>query len=337
INSNTVINGLNIDTNTYTNTKANTINLNIDTIFSNINNSDTNNESKFNTDNNFNNINTNTINTSINNDNNTINKINSHNNIMNTNFSSNSLNRNFDKDSFLYLTDNKQIYYEILKRISYDDNFFVRKYNLLKIKCKYNVSQTVFDMYQAIMLSLNEFSKKKNWTKFSLITGAQRIYLNREYAMYVIKHPEKAKNYPIAKSIAIASKTADDCTIGLLLLLEAAKESNDLPIRFAYGKSWVFYQCCIIYIIRYVATQESKYIKYYSKESLKYSSFSSYPQETLAPCYFYLDLLKQMSSYFPHVQNIIREIKLLIYQAERAIREKTFDIVINNILFSNII
>ena len=187
------------------------------------------------------------------------------------------------------------------------------------------------------MISLGDYSRIKNWAKFALITGAQRIYLNREYAMHIIRNPDKAKEFPIAKSIAIASKTADDCTIGLLLLLEAAKESNDLPIRFSYAKSWVFYQCCVVYIIRYVATKERKYIKYYSKESLKYSNFSSFPQETLAPCYFYLKLLKQMRTYFPHVQNIIHEIKLLIYQAEKEVRENTFDIVINNIQFNNII
>jgi len=251
------------------------------------------------------------------------------------NINSNNINHcqyDFDKDSFIGLTDGRKIYSELLKRISKDELFFSRKFKMLKTTNQNYQIRSSYDILSSVMLSLNSFSKCKNWSKFFLITAAQRIYLNRKYAQYVIKHPEKVKKYPIAKSIAIASKTADDCTIDLMLLLEKAENSNNLPIRFSFSKTWVFYQCCIIYILRYVATQESKYIKYYSKDSIKYSTFSSYPQETLAPCYFYLDLLKQMRNYFPYVQNYIREIKTLISEAENTVKNKTFDIKINELI-----
>ncbi|ORX52175.1 hypothetical protein BCR36DRAFT_286915 [Piromyces finnis] len=341
-------NSFNINTNTNNNNHNNNTNISINKLV-NIINTDIDTKTTMNKKNNIDNLlfkkdyNNNEMNDSFsinpnNNNNNTIcnSKNNNNNDIKKSNFKPSLINDDYDKDPFLNITDNKQVYYEIIKRISYDNNFFNRKYNFLKIKCKDNITMTVFDMYQLVMLSLDDFPKKKNWTKFSLITSAQRICLNREYVMHIIKNPNKIKKYPIAKSVAIASKTADDCTIGLLLLMEASRENNNHPVRFSYCKSWVFYQCCIVYIIRYVATQESKYIKFYSKESLKYSNFSSFPQETLAPCYFYLNLLKQMRSYFPQVQNIIYEIKLLINQAIKAIREKTFDIVINEILFNNV-
>jgi len=267
---------------------------------------------------------------SINNKNNNDNVNLSKNSFLNNNCNSNNTNNcrdEFNKDPFIGIKDGRQIYSEILKRISQDKLLFSRKFKLLNTRI--SKIQTVFDMQKSIMVSLNSFSKCKSWMKFFMITGAQRIYLNRIYIQYVIKHPGKIKIYPIAKSIAVASKTADDCTIGLMLLIEAAENSNNLPIRFSFGKTWAFYQCCVIYILRYVATQERKYIKYYSRESIKYSSFSSYPQETLAPCYFYLDLLKQMRNYFPCVQNHIREIKILISEAENAVKNKTFNININ--------
>ncbi|ORY82218.1 hypothetical protein LY90DRAFT_664080 [Neocallimastix californiae] len=223
----------------------------------------------------------------------------------------------------------RQCYSEILRRISQDETFFKTKHDLLKIEIENNNScKTVYEMYKAIN-NLNSFYKQKNWTKFSLITGGQRIYINRIYAQFVIDHPEKANVYPIAKSIAIASKTADDCTIGLLLLLEAAEENNNI-LRFSYGKAWVFYQCCIVYVLRYVATQEKKYKNYYHRSSSKFSSFSSYPQDTLAPCYFYLELLKKMYTYFSSVENYIQNIKLLIYQAKKSVKDKTFNIKLND-------
>ncbi|KAL6591102.1 hypothetical protein LY90DRAFT_499901 [Neocallimastix californiae] len=181
-------------------------------------------------------------------------------------------------------------------------------------------------------LELSEEQKK--WINFFLITIAERIYINRILILDVINDTEKMKIYPIAKSIAIVSKSADDCSIALKLLYEVAELKNNLPLRFSYGKAWAFYQCVVIYILRYVATQESKYIKQEKQgktQSTKYSIFSSFPQETLAPCYFYLDLLKQMRTYFVNVQVYIREVKLLIYQAEKSVKEKTFQINIRDI------
>jgi len=115
----------------------------------------------------------------------------------NINISSNNINHcqnDFDKDSFIGLTDGRKIYSELLKRISQDELFFTRKFKILKSTNQIHQIRSTYDVLSSFMSSLNSFSKCKNWSKFFLITAAQRIYLNRKYAQYVIKHTEKVKN-----------------------------------------------------------------------------------------------------------------------------------------------
>ena len=230
--------------------------------------------------------------------------------------------------------DSRVNYLMIVNSISRDNDFFKKNHHFLEKPTEDNeeCSKTSYDLFKSMLTAVKEFAEQKKWINFFLITIAQRIYINRVFILDVINDPEKTKKYPIAKSIAIASKSADDISICLMLLIEAAGKKNNLPLRFSYGKAWAFYQCCVIYILRFIATQEMKYLKENdSKQSSKYSIFSSFPQETLAPCYFYLELLKNMRLYFVNAQSYIREVKLLIYEAEKSVREKTFHVEINDI------
>ncbi|OUM60441.1 hypothetical protein PIROE2DRAFT_13790 [Piromyces sp. E2] len=104
------------------------------------------------------------------------------------------------------------------------------------------------------------------------------------------------------KSIAVVCKSADNCSICLKLLFEAGELSDNVPIRFSFDKKWTFFSCCL---------------------------------ETLAPCFFYLDLLKDMSKYFINVESYVKEVKLLIYKAKATIKEKSFNIIIPNFINNN--
>jgi len=246
----------------------------------------------------------------------------------------NNMTDEFDNDRLVYLN--------IIKSISKDENFFNINHHFLNNnnnnnnnnktnKNYYGNSKTSLGIMKIMYESSKDFEEQRKLERFLLITVAEKIYLNLSLIFYVFKNPTKTEVYPIAKSIATVSKGADDCSLCLKFLLESA-ELNTVPLRFRYVKSWVFYQCCIVYIFRYVATQEKLYRKENLKNSCNYSVFSSFPQETLAPCYFYLDLLKDMKRYFVNVSTYIKEIKLLIYEAKRSIQDRTFHIHIPNLL-----
>jgi len=255
----------------------------------------------------------------------------------NNNNSSNSNNNNHDDDD-KKKRDSRENYLSIIKSISQDEEFFSPS-KLINDNENLNnfdydeIRKTSYDIVKWLLQKSKNFTEQKKWMNFFLITIAERIYINRVFILDVINDTEKMKIYPIAKSIAIASKSADDCSIILKLLFEAAKSKNNLPLRFSFNYAWVFYQCTVIYILRYLATQEDKYIKEEGneKQTSKFSIFSSFPQKTLAPCYFYLDLLKQMRNYFVNVQSYIREVKLLIYETEKSVRDKTFQVNIRDI------
>jgi len=230
-------------------------------------------------------------------------------------------------------SDNRNLLLNIIKSISQDENFFNINYHFLgnkKLnKPNNNECKTSFDFFIMIFQSPYDYIEQRKWSSFFLNTMGERIYINLIFIHHIFNNPQKMKLYPIAKSIALVSKTADDISILIKILLEAAELNNSMPIRFPYHKAWIFYQCCIVYIIRYIATQE-KY--YFSDNSLtRYSIFSKFPQETLAPCYFYLDLLREMRNYFVNIDHYIREIKLLISKAKKSIKEKKFQINIPDI------
>jgi len=255
----------------------------------------------------------------------------SNNNSYNSN-NSNQSNKMEEKDNNNDKKDSRLNYFKIVKDISQDEKFFIINHHFMDESENEECGKTSFDLIRTLLLISKDFSEQKKWINFFLITIAERVYINRLFVLHVLNDPEKMKKYPIAKSIAIASKSADDCSICLKVLLETAEKKNYLPLRFSFGTAWAFYQCCVIYILRYVATQEMNYLKSNnSKQSTKYSIFSSFPLKTLAPCYFYLDLLKQMRSYFVNVKDYIRGVKVLIYEAEKSIRNKTFEVHIEEI------
>ncbi|KAG4094913.1 hypothetical protein H8356DRAFT_1399573 [Neocallimastix lanati (nom. inval.)] len=177
---------------------------------------------------------------------------------------------------------------------------------------------------------IDYYIEQKKWNSFFLLTIAQRIYINRKFIINVINDTVKIKKFPIAKSIAIVCKSADDCTICLKLLYEASEINNSLPLRFPFIKAWVFYQCAIIYCIRYIATYENKYNG--NNRSSKYSTFSSFPQETLEPSYFYLNILKEMCEYFVSTKYYVKSLKKLIYDTKRAVNERIFDVNFDDVL-----
>jgi len=261
-----------------------------------------------------------------------INKNNNNNNDTNNknkiNINDNSLLRSINKDSRID-------YLMIVNSISKDKDFFLKNHHFLDIKKqneKEEGGKSSFEFFKVLLQNVKDFSEQKKWFNFFIITISQRIYINRIFILDVLNDPKKKKKYPIAKSVAIASKSTDDVSIALMLLIEAAEKKNNMPLRFSYAKAWAFYQCCVIYILRYIATQEKKYLKENdSKQQSKYTLFSSFPQETLAPCYFYLELLKDMRQYFVHSQTYIREVKLLIFEAEKSVKDKTFHVEINDI------
>jgi len=256
--------------------------------------------------------------------NNTINKDNDKNDS-----SFNIINNNKSDDS-----DNRNILLNIIKNISQDENFFNINHHFLgnkKLNKRSNIEcKSSFDFYKSFFLSPKDFIEQRKWSSFFINTMGQRIYINLIFIHFIFNNPQKMKLFPIAKSIAIVSKTADDITILMKILLEAAELNSSTPLRFPYHKAWIFYQCCIVYIVRYIATQEKNCI--IDNSSTRYSIFSKFPQKTLAPCYFYLDLLKEMRNYFINVEHYIREIKLLIFNAKKSIKERKFQINIPDIL-----
>jgi len=264
---------------------------------------------------NYNNINNN----SYNNNNNNYNNYNNYNN-----------NNNENNE-----TDSRYIYLKIINSISNDSNFFNVNHHFLGDKKTNNqkedeCSKTSLDIFKKIFLMQKDFIEQRKWDNFFLVTIAQRIYVNRMYIMNVINDPEKIKKYPIAKSIAIVCKSTDDCSICLKLLFESSEINNSLPLYFPFIKAWVFYQCAVIYSIRYIATYECKYND--NRQSLKYSTFSSFPQETLEPCYFYLNLLKDICKYFKTAKKYANSLKLLIYRTEKVVNERSFDVSFDDII-----
>jgi len=228
--------------------------------------------------------------------------------------------------------DSRVNYFKIVKDIAQDEKFFITNHHFLDNDKVEECSRSSYDILRVLLKISKDFSEQKRWVNFFLITIAARVYINRVFILHVLNDPEKMKKYPIAKSIAIASKSADDCSMCLKILLEVAEKKNYLPLRFSYVNAWAFYQCCVFYILRYLATQEMNYLKSInSKQSTKYSIISSFPLKTLAPCYFYLDLLKQMREYFVNVKDYIRGVKVLIYEAEKSIRNRTFEVHIEEI------
>ncbi|OUM66355.1 hypothetical protein PIROE2DRAFT_20172 [Piromyces sp. E2] len=225
---------------------------------------------------------------------------------------------------------------KIIKSISRDDNFCSINHHFLSNKNgnDNNGFKSSFEIFKMIFQSQKDFWVQRKMENFLLITLGERIYLYLLEVIYVYKNYNKMKFFPIAKSIAIICKAADDCTICLKLLLEAA-ENNNSPVRFCYVKSWVFYLCSAVYLLRYLCTQEQKYNHSKEKSYFGYKVFAMFPQETLAPVYFYLGLLKDMSKYFVNVSFYINEIKLLIHQTKLAIKNKTYFINVQDILFSN--
>ncbi|OUM60440.1 hypothetical protein PIROE2DRAFT_13789, partial [Piromyces sp. E2] len=257
---------------------------------------------------------------------------NEHNNNNNNNNHGNTINNDVNNN----INDDRVVILNVVKGISKDENFFKINHHFLsnkKVNKRYSnrVSKSSFEVMKIIFETSKDFEEKRKLVRFLLITVGEKIYLNLSLIFYVFKNPIKTENYPIAKSIATVSKGADDCSICLKFLLELS-EQNNVSLRFRYIKAWVFYQYSIVYIFRYVATQEKKFTNNDSKYSNYYSVFSSFPQETLAPCYFYLDLLKDMKRYFVNVSTYIKEIKLLIYEAKKSVQEKTFRIHIPDLL-----
>lgn len=234
--------------------------------------------------------------------------------------------------------DNKLTLFEIINGISNDENFFNINHYFLSDKnvdknTIYDNLKTSYDIYKILFLPNKEIKDQRNFEDFIIITTGLRIYINLSLINYILKYPEKIKYYPIAKPIAIACKSADDCTICVKLLLETLENDNNIPIRFCFTKAKIYYQCCIIYILRYIATQKQKFKGRFDNSFFCQSVFSSFPQETLAPCYFYLKLLKEMSEYFINAKKYIKEIKLLIYKANLTIQDHTFNINIINDIF----
>ncbi|KAG4098546.1 hypothetical protein H8356DRAFT_1077008 [Neocallimastix lanati (nom. inval.)] len=207
-------------------------------------------------------------------------------------------------------------------------NIFILEIYHIALKIKANeFSVEEIDCINMDILRTQHFFLK-TMEDFTLIP--QRIYVNRMYIMNVINDPEKIKKYPIAKSIAIVCKSTDDCSICLKLLFESSEINNSLPLYFPFIKAWVFYQCAVIYSIRYIATYECKYND--NRQSLKYSTFSSFPQETLEPCYFYLNLLKDICKYFKTAKKYANSLKLLIYRTEKVVNERSFDVSFDDII-----
>jgi len=171
----------------------------------------------------------------------------------------NTFNNDNNDDSY-----NRNFLLNIIKSISQDENFFNINHHFLgnkKLNKRRNIEcKSSFDFYKIIFLSPKDFIEKRKWSSFFINTMGQRIYINLIFIHFIFNNPQKMKLFPIAKSIAIVSKTADDISMLIKILLEAAELNSSTPLRFPYHKAWTFYQCCIVYVVRYIATQEKNYI-----------------------------------------------------------------------------
>jgi len=260
-----------------------------------------------------------------------INDVDNNNNNDNDNNDNNNDNNDYESDIYR----NRLNFLNIIKSICCDEYFFNVNHHFLgdkksnKIR-NYDDLLTSFDIFKMIFQSNKDFSEQRKIEKFLMVTLGERIYLNLYLIFHVFKNPEKIKIYPIAKSIATVCKSVDDCTICLKLLYEAA-EINKLPVRFCYIKSWIFYQCCVVYLLRYICTKEQIYNNNCQSPHVGHDFFASFPQETLAPCYFYLNLIKDMRNYFVNISIYIREIKHLIHETKTAVKNNKFKINIPDI------